>query len=66
MTPTPDTEPGTVVQEPLYRLNQLTQEDPARKFNSITHLLTPKLSPSTVARYCKVEFLESIEFPRVQ
>jgi group II intron reverse transcriptase/maturase len=42
VTPTPDTEPDTVGQEPLYRLSKLAQEDPARKFSSIAHLLTPQ------------------------
>lgn len=40
--PTPDTEPGLVGQEPLCRLSKLAQEDPACKFSSIAHLLTPQ------------------------
>jgi len=42
VTPTPDTEPGSVGQESLCRLSKLAQEDPARKFSSIAHLLTPQ------------------------
>lgn len=42
VTPIPDAESERVGQESLCRLSKLAQEDPARKFSSIAHLLTPQ------------------------